>query len=235
MRVMTNSHVLRCLATAAAAIGIAGVAATSASAAPIDTFQLSSLGGTTHFGTNCTNVGPPVTDAMIDWKLDAAGDYTPQLTGDICLQTPSNNVQTQVILEYRNANDIPVATRPGRIQTGSGGLNRFGVTRGGITLSSVGANHVHVLLLDDRANPGTLAVVRSTAEARDPNVAVGLAGLLLGRGRSLSTPWPSPCAPPFRRRTRRCRAPCPRGARRRRTRSALTCRPRCRPVAPSTA
>ena len=102
-----------------------------------------------------------MTDAAIDWHLDAAGDFTPQLTGDICLQTPSANVQTQVILEYRNANEVVVATRPGRVQTGNGGLDKFGVTRGGLSLSSVGANHVHVLLLDDRAIPGTLQEVRS--------------------------------------------------------------------------
>jgi hypothetical protein len=156
----------RRLAAAALAAGLASAgAASQASAAPFDTFQLSSLSGITHFGTNCTTVGPPLTDAAIDWKLDPAGDFTPQLTGDICLQAPSANVETQVILEYRNANDVVVATRPGKVHTGNGGLDRFGVTRGGISLSSVGANHVHVLLLDDRAIPGTLQEVRSTGLA----------------------------------------------------------------------
>ena len=87
------------------------------------------------------------------------------MTGDICLQIPSNNVDTQLLLEYRNANDVVVATRPSQVYTGSGGLNRFSITRGGIPLGSVGANHVHVVLLDDRQIPGTLQEVRSTGLA----------------------------------------------------------------------
>jgi hypothetical protein len=148
---------------AALAILTAGIAsaafagpAAAVGGAP-DLFTISGSDGLTYFGTNCATTGPPLTDAALVWNEDTtAGTVEPQVTGDICLQAPSLGVQTQVILEYRNNNHVVVATRPGVIRTGTGGLNTFGVDRGGLVFNSASMNHTHVRLLSDRGTPGVL-------------------------------------------------------------------------------
>ena len=167
---MNRSTIARTMALALAAGTLgAGAAAAPASAAPVDLFTISPAGADTHFGTNCQASGAPLTQAALDWNL-VGNTVTPRVTGDICLQTPSNGIQTQVKLEYYNVNlpgshsDEIVATRLSNLKTGTGGgLNVFDISRGGLPFNSANVHHVHVVLMNDRANPGTLDDVGTVA------------------------------------------------------------------------
>lgn len=166
----TSTHRNRRFGAAAALLTAALASATIASSASAqqalgdpDLFTLSPTSWETKFGTVCQVAGDPLSDAALVWNLDAAGDITPQVTGDICVQPLSNSVQAQIVIEYYDDDHEVAATRLSKKKTGNGGLDVFPVDRGELTFGSANIDHVHVVLMDDRANPGTLDQVDMTA------------------------------------------------------------------------
>jgi hypothetical protein len=163
----------RLIGALAAALALAAVGAGPAAAAPFDRLIINGSNGLTHLGGDCEDEGKPVTEATIDWHEDLLlGTVEPEVNGEICLQAPSNGVQAQVRLEYFNLNlpgpHVPnqiIATRFAPTKTGSGppNPNVFDISKGGLPFNSSLMHHVHVVLSDDRATPGTLSDVGSVA------------------------------------------------------------------------
>ena len=94
----------RTIGAVMAAGALAAVVAAPASAVPPSTCSRSiPSSGATHFGGDCLNGGLPVSDAVLDWNEDlAAGTVEPQVDRRHLPRAPSNNVETQVRLDYYN-------------------------------------------------------------------------------------------------------------------------------------
>jgi len=154
----------------AAVIVTAGVASSTLAApasavGPVDSFTISLYGAWTHFGNGCTIAGPPAGTASLDWDENAAQTTVrPHLTGQICIQD-SSGVNARVKIEFCDQNWVPIGRQIGGIATGNGGLHVANVDlRSSTRFSSALMHHIRVVLLDDRAVPGTFAEVGSSAE-----------------------------------------------------------------------
>jgi len=147
-KTLQRSKIIRSLATAAAAVAIASLAAAPASAQdrPKITNQY------VDFGINWGPFGAPLYGGYLYWNVNAAGVVTPHLTGNLYINN-SNGKCARMRIDYYDAahNWITVKTG-GKVCATSNALHTWSVN-----LQPFGANnvyHVHVSTTEETA-PGS--------------------------------------------------------------------------------